>query len=240
MGSASLLPAAGTLAASYSTLRQRPSVKRAFCRFAAVFPASIRYVCFVNAPPVFRPAALADLPAVAALANWAYRGEGGPVGWTAEGHLLGGPRTDVTSLTELLTRHAADRAVLLLAHDAATQQLIGCVFLHPQADALYLGLLTVAPDRQGTGLGQWLLQSGEHYASRHNCPVVRMTVLTARPELLAWYERRGYRRTGQELPFPADKTHGRPRQELTLQVLEKPVPPDLLVEGYDPPAPAAR
>ncbi|GAB3834375.1 GNAT family N-acetyltransferase [Hymenobacter jeollabukensis] len=169
-----------------------------------------------------RPATPADLPAVAALANWAYRGEGGPVGWTAEGHLLGGPRTDEAALRELLSQHATDHAALLLAH-AATGQLIGCVFLHPQPEALYLGLLTVAPDRQGTGLGQLLLSAAEAYARQHRRPVVRMTVLEARPELLAWYARRGYRPTGRTEQLPAEGRHGQAQQPLTLLVLEKSV-----------------
>ncbi|RAK66988.1 GNAT family N-acetyltransferase [Hymenobacter edaphi] len=167
-----------------------------------------------------RPATLADLPAVAALANWAYRGEGGPVGWTAEGHLLGGPRTDEAALQALLTRHAPEHAALLLAHTAAGR-LVGCVFVHPQADALYLGLLTVAPDHQGTGLGRQLLLAAEAYARQHRRPVVRMTVLEARPDLLAWYARRGYQPTGRTEPLPAEGSHGQARQPLTLLVLEK-------------------
>ncbi|GAB2960677.1 GNAT family N-acetyltransferase [Hymenobacter coalescens] len=173
----------------------------------------------MNATLHLSPATLADLPAVAALANWAYRGEGGPVGWTAEDHLLSGSRTDVAALAELLAQPAA---TLLLAR-AAQGTLVGCAFLHPQPDALYLGLLTVAPDRQGAGIGHHLLQAAEAYARQHGRPVVRMTVLTARPELLAWYERRGYQRTGQQLPLPTDASHGQPLKTLTLQVLEKPV-----------------
>lgn len=172
----------------------------------------------MNSALHFRPATPADLPAVAALANWAYRGQGGPVGWTAEGHLLGGPRTDEPSLAALLTRHAADHATLLLAYPAASAQLVGCVFLHPQADALYLGLLTVAPDQQGSGLGRQLLEAAEAYARQHQRPVIRMTVLEARPDLLAWYARRGYQPTGRTEQLTEDD------QTLTLLVLEKPVP----------------
>lgn len=173
----------------------------------------------MNADLTLRPATEADLPAVTALANLAYRGQGGPVGWTAEGHLLGGPRTDEASLRKLLTQHAADHAVLLLAHNTASNQLVGCVFLHPQTDALYLGLLTVAPDQQGSGLGRRLLEAAEAYARQHQRPVIRMTVLEARPDLLAWYARRGYRPTGRTEPL----TEG--GHTLTLLVLEKPVQP---------------
>lgn len=171
----------------------------------------------MNSALTFRLATAADLPAVTRLANWAYRGQGGPVGWTAEGHLLGGPRTDEASLRQLLTRHAADHAALLLAHNAVGQ-LVGCVFLHPQADALYLSLLTVAPDQQGGGRGRQLLAAAEDYARQHQRPIIRMTVLEARPDLLAWYARRGYQPTGR-----TEQLH-EGAQTLTLLVLEKPVP----------------
>ncbi|MCC3159173.1 GNAT family N-acetyltransferase [Hymenobacter sp. 15J16-1T3B] len=174
----------------------------------------------MNADLPIRPATAADLPAVVALINQAYRGEGGPVGWTAEGHLLGGPRTNVAELTDLLSRHAAAHAAVLLAHDE-TGHLVGSVFVHPQPDALYLGLLGVAPAQQGRHVGRQLLQAAEAYGRQHRRPVVRMTVLDARPELLAWYLRRGYQLTGRTEQLPLDGAHGQAQDPLVLQVLEK-------------------
>lgn len=164
-----------------------------------------------------RPATPADVPALAALVNRAYRGEASRQGWTTEAHLLDGPRTDEAALHDLL---AAPDAVILQIFDAAGG-LVGCVFLQPRADHLYLGTLAVAPEAQAHGIGGHLLAAAETQARRQGCSHVKITVLAARPELLAWYERRGYARTGATEPFPTDARFGRPRQPLELLVLEK-------------------
>ena len=43
-----------------------------------------------------------------------------------------------------------------------------------------------------------------------------MTVIERRPELIAYYERRGYARTGERRPLP-------PAPEFDLLVLERPI-----------------
>jgi len=50
-----------------------------------------------------------------------------------------------------------------------------------------------------------------------------MTVIRQRPELIAWYERRGYRLTGERRSFPyGDERFGQPnRDDLEFVVLEK-------------------
>ena len=52
-----------------------------------------------------------------------------------------------------------------------------------------------------------------------------MTVIAQRAELIAWYERRGYARTGEARPFPyGDPRFGEPRRDdLSFLVLEKPL-----------------
>ena len=56
-------------------------------------------------------------------------------------------------------------------------------------------------------------------------PTMRMTVIDIRDELIAFYERRGYRRTGIKKPFPyGDARFGLPkRDDLRFEVLEKPL-----------------
>lgn len=165
----------------------------------------------------FRPATAADVPALAVLVNDAYRGEASRRAWTTEAHLLDGPRTDEAALHELLE---APGAAVLQGFDAAGA-LVGCVYLQARADGLYLGLLSVAPAAQARGAGRQLLAAADDWARQRRCRVVKITVLAARPELLAWYERRGYVRTGATEPFPDDSRFGRPRQPLALVVLEK-------------------
>ncbi|MGI4760362.1 MAG: GNAT family N-acetyltransferase [Janthinobacterium lividum] len=168
--------------------------------------------------PTFRAGRPADVPALVDLINHAYRSEASQAGWTTEGHLLDGPRIDAVTLLDLL---AAPPAVLLLAELAG--QLAGCVYLEPQGPALYLSMLAVAPAAQAHGLGRQLLAQAERQASQAGCAKIKMSVLALRTELLAWYERQGYRRTGASEPFPDTTRFGRPRQPLTLLALEKAV-----------------
>ncbi|OGX91680.1 GNAT family N-acetyltransferase [Hymenobacter coccineus] len=169
--------------------------------------------------PTLRPATAADVPALAALVNAAYRGEASRQSWTTEAHLLDGPRIDEAALHELL---GAPGGGFLLAVGPGGQ-LVGGVYLQAQGPRLYLGTLAVAPAAQAHGLGRRLLDAAEAQARQQGCTHLKITVVAARTELLAWYERRGYVRTGATEPFPDTTRFGRPRQPLALVVLEKAV-----------------
>jgi ribosomal protein S18 acetylase RimI-like enzyme len=170
------------------------------------------------------PAATAELPEIAALVNSAYRGESSRTGWTTEADFLGGQRTDPQTLARDLA--ANDDAVILTLRDDAPGPLLACVWLEPaEAGAWYLGMLSVAPDQQDRRLGRRLMEAAEAYAAERGAGRMRMTVISIRAELIAWYERRGYRRTGETAPFPADDPlFGIPlRDDLSFVVLEKPM-----------------
>lgn len=164
-------------------------------------------------------ATAADVPELLTLVNGAYRGETSRQGWTTEADLLDGARIDAAALHEMLRTSGA----AILTGRNEHHELIGCTYVHAQPPRLYLGMLSVAPARQALGTGKYLLRAAEDYARRHHCQHLRITVLTGRPELLAWYERHGYQRTGATEPFPTDTRFGIPKQPLTLLVLEKPV-----------------
>lgn len=165
------------------------------------------------------PATPADAPALAALINQAYRGPADPQAWTTEAHLLDGPRISENHVREMTTAtHNHPAALLKYADERGTIQ--GCVFLETQGNALYLSTLAVAPEAQGHGVGRQLLGAAEDYARQHGCPHIKISVLSARPELLAWYERHGYQRTGTSEAFPDTVEFGRPRQPLVLLGLE--------------------
>lgn len=165
-------------------------------------------------------AAPADAPALAALINQAYRGPATAPGWTTEAHLLDGPRISATHVLHLATP-ARDSHAALLKYADADRGILGCVYLEPKGKYLYLSTLAVAPEAQGRGVGRQLLAAAEAYARQHGCTRIKISVLAARPELLAWYERHGYQRTGASEPFPATTEFGRPRQPLVLLALEK-------------------
>lgn len=147
----------------------------------------------------FRPATVDDLPAVVDLVNAAFRAEGDAAGWTTESHVLGGPRATVEML-QLDVESPAGRIVLAEQSGA----LVGCAHVERVRDERgYLGMFAVRPALQGAGLGSLLLAEAERIVrDEWHLPLLRMTVLNVRQELLDYYGRRGYRATGERAPFP--------------------------------------
>lgn len=161
-----------------------------------------------------RAATSDDVASLHPLIERAYRGETAKAGWTHEADLLFDDRTSVAELSALIVD--PDRVILLAHRDGA---LIGCVQVARAGDDLaYLGMLTVEPTLQASGLGRRLLAAAESEAvARFGARRMEMTVIQRRTELIAWYERRGYAPTGETRPFPVDP----PRPELDFVVLEK-------------------
>lgn len=157
----------------------------------------------------FRSALPADAPALVALVNSGYRGESSKKGWTTEADILGGQRTDLEKMREMIGARGS-RVELALAGDGA---LLGCVHLRKEADgSCYLGMLTVDPGRQAGGVGKLIMAESERIARAWGCSRMRMTVISVRSELIAYYERRGYAKTGVTEPFPEnDPRFGLPK-----------------------------
>jgi ribosomal protein S18 acetylase RimI-like enzyme len=171
-------------------------------------------------PLSFRAAANDDVEAVVELVESAYRGDSSRAGWTTEADLLDGQRTDAAAVQAILD--AEDRFVLLGFDD---NELRGCCELRRRdGGAAYFGMFAVRPTLQGVGLGKVVLEEAERQArDRWGATRLEMTVLVQREELIAWYERRGYRRTGRTEPFPyGDERFGLPRRpDLMFEVLAK-------------------
>jgi GNAT superfamily N-acetyltransferase len=166
-----------------------------------------------------RPATEPDCAVLARFVNAGYRGESSKVGWTTEADLLGGQRVDADGLREMISRQGS----VVLLHESAVG-IDACVALEKRADDCHLGMLTVQPARQAGGLGRAVLAAAELYAKEtFGATRMSMWVIVQRVELIAWYERRGYRRTGRFEPFPyGDERFGLPRRDdLRFEVLEK-------------------
>jgi ribosomal protein S18 acetylase RimI-like enzyme len=149
--------------------------------------------------PTFRFAETADVPGIVELVESSYRGDASREGWTTEADLLDGQRTDADAVLAIL--RTAGSALLLAESDG---QLVGCCQLQRRPESVaYFGMFSVRPALQGQGLGRDVLARAEQIA-RQDWGAARMvmTVLAPRLDLIAWYERRGYRRTGQVSPFP--------------------------------------
>ncbi|WP_210516927.1 GNAT family N-acetyltransferase [Hymenobacter terricola] len=161
----------------------------------------------------------ADAPRLTQFVNAAYRGETARQGWTTEADLLDGQRIDEAGLLDLLA--LPDAAILLGLGEEG--ELLGSFHVQARGPLVYLSMLAVNPAGQGRGVGKFLLRAAEDYGRQHGCTISKMTVISVRAELIAYYERQGYRQTGATEPFPADPRFGIPRQPLVLLVLEKPL-----------------
>jgi GNAT superfamily N-acetyltransferase len=161
-----------------------------------------------------------DVGPLVALVNSAYRGASSYRGWTTEDHLVGGQRTDSAAIELNI---GTPGQVILVLRDG--DELGGCVLLEDLGNRTsYLGMLTVRPDLQAGGIGRRLLAAAEAWAVKHfGAEQIEMTVIELRRELIAWYERRGYRATGERRPFPYDdERFGQPKRgDLQFVVLRR-------------------
>jgi GNAT superfamily N-acetyltransferase len=169
----------------------------------------------------FRAATLADIPALVALVTSAYRGDASRAGWTTEADMLDGARIDPQGLQADIDR---PRSTILLAEREG--RLLACAHVADDQGKGYFGMFAVEPTLQGGGVGKQVMEAAEaHAAATWQLDVMQMTVIDVRDELIAFYERRGYRRTGIKKPFPyGDERFGIPkRDDLQFEILEKPL-----------------
>ncbi|OIV37616.1 GNAT family N-acetyltransferase [Mangrovactinospora gilvigrisea] len=146
----------------------------------------------------FRRATDTDVPAMVALIESAYRGESSRAGWTTEAHLLDGQRTDPEGVRGVIGR---PDSLLLVAERGG--EAVACCQLERRGDAVYFGMFSVRPTAQGNGLGKAVIAEAERMAREEwGAARMEMTVIRQRDDLIAWYERRGFRRTGVNSPFP--------------------------------------
>ncbi|GGX95810.1 N-acetyltransferase [Streptomyces fructofermentans] len=167
----------------------------------------------------FRDAADADVDALVALVESAYRGDSSRTGWTTEADILEGRRTDAEGVREVMK--APDGRLLTVERDGA---IVACCQLEHRGDHAYFGMFAVSPALQGAGLGKVIIAEAERIAREiWGVREMHMTVISVREDLIAWYERRGYRRTGRMTPFPyGDERFGIPqRDDLRFELLVK-------------------
>ncbi|NEC51651.1 GNAT family N-acetyltransferase [Actinospica acidiphila] len=167
----------------------------------------------------FRDATAADVDALVELIESAYRGESSRTGWTTEADILHGQRTDREGVLEVV--EAPDSRLLTVEREG---RIVACCQLEHRGDNAYFGMFAVSPALQGAGLGRTVIAEAERQARESwGVTEMHMTVITVREDLIAWYERRGYRRTGRTTPFPyGDERFGIPqRDDLEFELLVK-------------------
>lgn len=167
----------------------------------------------------FRDAAEDDVPALVDLVESAYRGESSRTGWTTESHILEGRRTNEAEVRGIIATPGG--RLLVAEQDGA---IVACCQLEHRGDAAYFGMFSVRPGQQGAGLGKTVIAEAERVAREEwGATEMQMTVISVRAELIAFYERRGYSRTGRMSPFPyGDERFGVPlRDDLEFELLVK-------------------
>lgn len=173
----------------------------------------------------FRAATVTDTRALVDLVNSCYRGDSSRQGWTTEADFLDGQRVGPDTMAELLAR---TNTLVLVGESEG--EIVTCCELQRSINGAYFGMFSVRPDLQGAGLGRVVLAEAERTAAREwGCRLMRMKVLKQRPELIAWYERRGYAITGKTEPFPyGDTNFGLPkRDDLAFVELTRELPAEL-------------
>jgi ribosomal protein S18 acetylase RimI-like enzyme len=162
-------------------------------------------------------ASTADIPALVQLLNSAYRGEASKKGWTTEADMISGElRSNEEQLTKLMKKPGS----VFLKSTNEKNEIEGCVYLDKREGKLYLGMLSVSPALQARGTGKQLMEAAERHATQEGYPSIFMRVISIRPELIAWYERKGYYRTGEVQPFE-DSEFGKAREPFEFWVMQK-------------------
>lgn len=153
--------------------------------------------------------------AIADLVNLTYRGESG---WTRETHIIQGDRTNRQEVETAMIIPDAQFFVI-----NQPQNLVSCIYIAKENDYAYLGFFSVHPSLQGKGLGKYMLEQAEIFALRVlGVHKLVMFVVAQRPELIAFYQRRGYSRTGRIETYPLHLGIGVPKVSgLTIEYLEK-------------------
>ena len=100
-----------------------------------------------------------------------------------------------------MVRSLMEKGKFLLVDDGPS--LAGCVYVEPRGERGYLGLLSIDPGRQRSGLGRRLVAAAEHFFRAAGCRFSDLSIVNVRTELPAFYRKLGYAETGTS-PFFAD------------------------------------
>jgi N-acetylglutamate synthase-like GNAT family acetyltransferase len=165
-----------------------------------------------------RLACQSDAESIAKLVNNAYRPSLVTTGWTNESELVSGSRINVYQVKEAILKPNSNILI-----EVRNSKIIACVHVEKIGNSCNIGMLTVDPTLQGVGTGKQMLAHAERYAIQEfGSEKFIMTVLSLRIELISFYMRCGYRRTGMVSDYPIVAKVGIPKlPDLKVEILEK-------------------
>src|SRR5215467_9811221 len=141
-----------------------------------------------NSTVPIRVATSADAAKITDVINAAFR--------IAEGFFI-----DAERITETEVRESLRKGDFLLAE--SDEKLSGCVYVEMRGTRSYLGLLSVDPACQQSGLGSLLMQEAEQYCRERGSRFMDILIVHLREELPSFYRKRGYIENGTSA-FPPD------------------------------------
>jgi len=133
--------------------------------------------------PSVRRAELADAAALAELVNRAH---------AIEGFFIDGQQTSADEIARLMRTGT----FLVLEHGGDRPALAGAVYVEARREGGSIGLLSVAPELQGMGLGTRLVRIAEAMCEAMGATTVRLRIVNLRDELGRWYRSLGYEEVG--------------------------------------------
>lgn len=154
----------------------------------------------------FRIATPEDAPQLQKLVQAAFRAEDSRENWTADMTLNSSFRMEVEEVLRIITK--PDSAILIATNsDDDNNTLVACCGISKRSDNLArFGPFAVDTQLQRRGLGRQVLAYAEDYCRRTwGVKKLELNALSTRRELIAWYMRCGYQKTGASEPFPHDR-----------------------------------
>ncbi len=146
--------------------------------------------------PSVRHARRADAPELVQLINRAYQ---------VEASFVEGVRTDEAEVARLVEAGT----LLVLDRIGGRGGVAATIYVRTDGRRGCFGMLSVAPDLQGAGVGRRLVAVAEALCQAQGCTEMSLEVVNLRDDLTPWYRRLGYREVGTA-PYVAHRVVKRP------------------------------
>ncbi|MFW2075306.1 GNAT family N-acetyltransferase [Acinetobacter gerneri] len=162
-----------------------------------------------------------DIPNLVRLINNAYRNNIDK-SWTNETQYVSGSRITQDQLFEELNKPGF-LLMVIEGPDTRSKQLIACIGITFYETYAEIGTFCIDSSFQQAGIGKTLLGRAEQFLQIYNSNIkaINMYVLNVREELIQYYERRGYKKTGLIEDYPLDANLGMPLLDLNLIEMQK-------------------